>query len=166
MSDKLKKNSVGNNILAQFDQSWKMLSEAIDNAPDDLWIELKNDWCYAANVFHIIESVDFYSKEDKAGMEWGKRIGIDWSKDSKEEVNKKRQKISKDLNRNYLAEIKEKLEKIFKNTSDYVFLQADNFKYFSSNLERQIYSLRHAAHHIGELNKALREHGYKRIKWQ
>ena len=166
MSGNLKKSSLGNIVLVQFDQCWKMLSEAIDNATDDLWIEFENDWCYAGNVFHIIEAVDFYSRTDKEGMKWGKRAGIDWDRDSKEEANKKRQKITKVSNQNYMEEIKEKLNKVLKNTSDETFLQADNFKYFSSNLERQIYSLRHAAHHIGELNKVLREHGNKRIKWQ
>jgi len=36
------------------------------------------------------------------------------------------------------------------------FLSEDDFGFFDSNLERHIYSIRHAAHHIGELNKVLR----------
>jgi hypothetical protein len=160
------KNSIKDVLLSQYQLCWEKALNAIENSSNDLWLDLKNDWCYAWNAYHIIEGMDFYSRTSPEGMEWGKRAGIDWNKDDKEVAEKKYQKITKDLVREYLDDLKENVTRNLHNTSDSDFLQQGEFKWFKSRLERHLYSLRHAEFHIGELNKSLRQSDNLRIKWQ
>ena len=160
------KNSIKDVLLSQYQNCWEKTKLAIENASDEVWSFLKDEWCFAWNAYHVIEGMDFYSRKTPKGMEWGIRAGIDWNKDDKETVAEKYKSITKDLVREYLKDLTEKVNQNLIETSDNDFLQPGEFKWFKSRLERHLYSIRHAEFHIGELNKSLRDFGNKRIKWQ
>lgn len=160
------KSSIGNALALQYDKIFNMTTEGIDKVSEKLWKLYKNDWRYAWNSFHIVETISYHLQDGPNEMKWGERAGINWEKDKGDSLIEKMNKITKDLVKSYIIEVKENLNQKFKNTSDAEFLSKDEFGYFSSNLERHIYSIRHAIFHAGELNKTLRDNNEKRIKWQ
>ncbi len=160
------KSSIGNALALQYDKIFNMLTDGIDNVSEGLWKLYKNDWRYAWTSFHIVETVNYHFHDGPNEMKWGERAGINWDIDKGDSLVEKMNKITKDLVKSYIIEVKENLNQQVKNTSDSEFLSKDKFGFFSSNLERHIYSIRHAIFHAGELNKTLRDNNEKRIKWQ
>jgi hypothetical protein len=166
MIEKTKNASIGQAFASQYDKIWVMLLEAIDNASDDLWKHFKNTWGYAWNSFHVVEVIFYFNLDDPKGMIWGERVNIDWEKDNEVKSLEKKAKITKELVREFIDEIRDSWRIRLKEKSDDYFLSKDDFNTFTSNLERHIYSIRHAAHHIGELNTELRDFNDKTIHWQ
>ena len=166
MDEETKNTSIGEAIASQYDKIWEMMSDAIDNASDDLWKYFKNIWGYAWNSFHVVEVIFYFTLEDPKGIVWGERANIDWEKDNGIKSLETMAKIPKELVRDFIGEIRDSWQIKIKEKSDDYFLSKDDFGTFASNLERHIYSIRHAAHHIGEMNKELRNFNVKRIKWQ
>jgi hypothetical protein len=166
MNEKSKNTSIGEAFASQYDKIWEMLLEAIDNASDDLWKHFKNTWRYAWNSFHVVEVIYYFTLDDPKGINWGERANINWEKDNEIESLEKMTKITKELVREFIDEFRDSWRIKIKEKSDDHFLSKDDFGTFVSNLERHIYSIRHAAHHIGELNTALREFNNKTIEWQ
>jgi hypothetical protein len=166
MNENTKPISIGEALSSQYDKIWEMMFNVIDNASDEIWKYFNNKWGYAWNSFHVIEGIFFYILDDPEEMVWGERANINWEEDKGSKALEKMGKLSKELVRKFIDETKRIVHLKIKEKPDDYFLSKDNFGYFSSNLERQIYSIRHAAHHIGELNKALRKLNAKTIKWQ
>ena len=166
MNEKTKNATIGEAIASQYDKIWKMMDDAIDNASDDVWKYFKNMWGYAWNSFHVVEGIFYYTLDDPKEMVWGERANINWEKDSEPKALEKMVKIPKELVREFIDETRDSGHMKIKERPDDYFLSKDDFGTFASNLERQIYSIRHAAHHIGELNKVLRNFNAKRIKWR
>lgn len=98
-------NQINKILQDQFNRSWDMLQQAIAGASDTLWSTV-GVWMFSMNVYHVIETVEFYGKKDPEDMEWGKRVGIDWKKDSKQELTLKKSRITKVQMNDYLDEIK------------------------------------------------------------
>jgi len=142
-----------------------MLNQAIEKSTDSLW-SAGGEWMYSMNVYHIIETVEFYGKNSPKDMEWGKRAGINWKEDSQQEIAKKKSMITKEQMKDYLDDIKLWFSGILAGSSGAVLFEKDDFSWFNSKLEKYIYSLRHSMHHIGELNKTLRDNDLERIEWQ
>ena len=65
-----------------------------------------------------------------------------------------------------MKEIEKRITEIFDSEDDLELLNKDNFHWFQSIYEKYLYLLRHDMHHIGELNKALRDWKCTRISWQ
>ena len=166
MNDKTKNSSIGEAIASQYDKIWEMMFDAINNASDDVWKYFKSKWGYAWNSFHIVEGIFYYTLDDPKAMVWGERANINWEKDKGPKALEKMSKIQKESVREFIDEIRDKGLMKIKEKSDNYFLSKDDFGTFASNLERHIYSIRHAAHHIGELNKELRDFNAKRIIWR
>ncbi len=166
MNEKTKNTSIGEAFASQYDKIWEMLLDAIDNASDDLWKYFKNTWRYAWNSFHVVEVIFYFTLDDPKGMSWGERANINWEIDNDVKSLEKKAKITKELVREFIDEIRESWHTKIKEKSDDHFLSKDDFGTFASNLERHIYSIRHAAHHIGELNTELRDFNAKTIEWQ
>jgi hypothetical protein len=158
--------SIGEAFASQYDKIWEMLLQAIDNASDDLWKYIKNTWRYAWTSFHVVEVIFYFSLDDPKGMKWGERVNINWEKDNDVTSSEKMAKITKELVREFIEEVRDRWSiKIQEKSNDH-FLSKDDFGTFTSNLERHIYSIRHAAHHIGELNTELRDFDDKTIHWE
>ncbi|MFX0114942.1 MAG: DinB family protein [Candidatus Hodarchaeota archaeon] len=152
-------------LLNQFNSSWKMVQQAIENSPQELWPKTTNDWTFSYVVYHLIETAEFYCRSMPEGMEWGKKAGINWETDSEIAKREKIAEISKEDCLNYLKEMEDRLAGILAAVNESELLEKDGFHWFSSKFEKMLYLLRHNMHHIGELNKALRDCDGDRIKW-
>jgi hypothetical protein len=156
-------------LSRQFNHSWALLSQAINNISDDRWGQVlthdhDNYWVFSLTVYHILETSEFYIRNSPDGMEWGKKGQIDW--DSDFPIEKKIIYLTKSLIKQYLEEIKSDLEIMFSSTLNNQLFNTDGFSWFPSVLDKYLYLLRHNMMHIGELNKALREWKYPRINWE
>ena len=153
-------------LIKQFNSSWKMLERAINDVSDELWMKFENEWGYIGNIIHIIETGDFYNKNSPEKFKWGKFIDIEGKiDDRKEQINRYNNIKRNDVNR-YLELIKYNIEKQLNSYNFEDFFSSDGFKeYIPTILEKYLYLLRHNMHHIGELNKTLRDNSEKRIVW-
>ncbi len=174
----LKSDNLVEHLVSQFDSSWKMLRESIMKAPDDKWsmgIEPikkswaeskgRNIWYFSERVYHIIETVEFYSADDPKSMKWGSRIGgVEWKKESPEVTSSR---IKKENMLDYLEEIKSKLESKLRSFSSEDLFNTDGFSEWQpSRLAKFLYTMRHSMWHLGELSKALRDWDSVRMSWQ
>ena len=161
-----KQTNIAEVLVRQFNSSWKMLERAINNVSDELWNKFEIEWGYVRNFIHIIETGEFYNSDTPDDFNWGKFVGIEWKKDSKKEVNKKFEKITKDDVRRYLEVVRSDIQKKLSTFNSEKMLDSDGFmEYIPSIFDKYLYLLRHNMHHIGELNKTLRDNNEKRIDW-
>jgi hypothetical protein len=175
MSDE---NRIVKNLVKQFESSWLMLRQCIENVPDDKWsVGLKiidkpwaeakgeNIWYYSDRVYHIIQTVEYYTNDDPKTMKWGGRIGgIEWRKESPEETAAR---IKKDDMIEYIEETEKKLRKKLRSFSESDLFDSDGFsEWQDSRFAKFLYTMRHSMWHIGELSRAHREYDCKRISWQ
>ena len=171
-------NRIAEQLVKQFDRSWEMLTQAIENVPDEKWTDSvenvnipwsetkgKNVWYFSNRVFHIIQTVEFYARDDPNDFKWGGRIGgIDWKSESPEETASRIMK--KDM-LEYLSETKGSLSKKLSSFSDDELFEQDGFsEWQTSRFAKFIYTLRHSMWHIGELGRAMRDCNCERINWQ
>ncbi len=149
----------------QFKSSFRMIRNAIQSVPQERWHVEVQGWYYSLSVYHIIETIDFYLRDNPDGMEWGKKAGYVWHKsiDIKSEILPK---ITKDVVNEYLTEMETSVSTFFESANIEKLGMKDDFKWFSSRFERLIYLLRHNMHHIGELCMALRMWNCDRVKWE
>jgi len=165
MDEEKEKPTISEILKDQFQDKWRILKQAIEKIPEDKIHDGKSDWIYSWNIYHIIETADFYIRDNHEDMEWGKKADIDWDKDSKERIEEKKPKINKEFLLKYMGEIEKKINNILENSSDEDLMNKDGFYWFDSILGKLIYLLRHNHHHIGELAHALREWDCERIRW-
>ncbi|UCG01261.1 MAG: DinB family protein [Candidatus Heimdallarchaeota archaeon] len=167
MNPNRQERKIGPIISKEFQNSWNMLRQAVENISDEFWLTTINEWSFSWTIYHIIETAEFYSHSTPLGMEWGKYAGINWEVDSEDEINKKKSLITKEVILNYLEDIEKRISNYFTNVTDYDLFDTDGFD--NGNLyviEKMIYLLRHNMHHIGELNKVLRDSNCQRISWR
>jgi hypothetical protein len=171
-------NRIIEHLVKQFESSWKMLRQSIENIPAEKWaagiisIEKpwaeskgENIWYFSERVYHIIQTVEFYSYDSPDSMKWGSRIGgIEWRKESPEVTASR---IKKEDMLEYLEETKDRLEKKLRSLSDDNLFETDGFSEWQSlRLAKYLYTMRHSMWHIGELSRALRDYDSERISWQ
>ncbi|MHA1989473.1 MAG: hypothetical protein ACW981_02680 [Candidatus Hodarchaeales archaeon] len=145
-----------------------MLERAIDQISEQNLIKNENDWMFVKNVYHIIETAEFYNGDSPKDFPWGKRANIDFEERNNDNVNNiKYSLLSKIFLKSYLFEIKEKVEKKLNMIEERDILLQDPFSGGNeqTTFDKYLYLLRHNMHHIGELNKALRDNKEKRIDW-
>ncbi|MHA3963789.1 MAG: hypothetical protein AM325_009630 [Candidatus Thorarchaeota archaeon SMTZ1-45] len=165
-------------LIEQFESSWLMLRQSIENVPDDKWdvgievidkpwaeVKGQNIWYFSERIFHIIQTVEFYSSDEPEVMKWGGRIGgIDWRKESPQITASR---IKKDDMIAYLEETKMKLRNKLRTFTDDDMFETDGFsKWQPSRLAKFLYTMRHSMWHIGELSRTLREWDCERLEWQ
>ena len=157
---------IGYVLSSQFNNSWRMLRQAINSITDEYWSRTTNDWSFSWNIYHIIETAEFYIRDSPNGMNWGYHAGINWNSDSENITNEKKQNISKDRLLNYLKDIEDRVDQFLRNSSnDYLYGTDDFDEGTLPILDKIIYLLRHSMFHIGELSKFLRDSNCVRIKW-
>lgn len=165
-------------LIQQFQSSWLMLRQSIENIPDDRWavgIEIiektwaeakgQNIWFFSERVHHIIETVEFYTFDNPGTMKWGGRIGgIEWKKESPQVTASR---IKKDDMMVYIDEIESRLAKKLRSFTDNDLFETDGFSEWQpSRLAKFLYTMRHSMWHIGELSRALRDWECERTNWQ
>ncbi|MHA1932545.1 MAG: hypothetical protein ACW96X_08410, partial [Promethearchaeota archaeon] len=114
--------SIGEAFASQYDKIWEMLLEAINNASDNLWKYIKNTWHYAWTSFHVVEVIFYFTLDDPKGMIWGERANINWEKDNEVKSLEKMTKITKELVREFIDEIRDSWHTNIKAKSDDHFL--------------------------------------------
>ena len=159
-------NIFGSYLMEQFERKWNMLKEAIENCTEPNWHRGKDEWTYSWIIYHIIETADFYSRNNPEDMVWGRRVDIKWEENSEEEIKRKKTSISKEFLLEYVEEIEQRLSNLFSSNNDEELLKKDDFSWFDSIYEKLLYLLRHNSYHLGELAKDLRDFGCERIKWR
>ena len=165
MKEKEELQPISRILLNQFQDKWRMLKQTIEKIPEEKIHNGKGDWTYSWNIYHIIETADFYIRDTHEDMVWGKRAGVDWDKDSKDKIIEKKTEITKDFLLDYIEEIDKKIIDVLTNLSDEDLMKKDGFYWFDTILDKLIYLLRHNHHHIGELALALREWDCERVSW-
>ena len=151
-------------LLRQYQASWKMLRDAINNVTDERWHDGKDKWFFSLNAYHIVETMDFYNGMDPDVMKWGGRAGFEWKKgiDRKTEILPK---ITKGLVLAYLDDIEQAITTRIGGMKAGDILTKDKFHWFDSIFEKYLYLLRHTMHHTGELIRTLREWELDPAKW-
>ena len=151
-------------LLRQYQASWKMLRDAIDNVTDERWHNGKGKWFFSLNAYHIVETMDFYNGNDPDNMKWGGRAGFEWRKgiDRQTEILPK---ITKGIVLAYLDDMEKDIASKLGSLKLEEVLAKDKFHWFDSILEKYLYLLRHNMHHIGELIRTLREWELPLAKW-
>ncbi|MFW9888962.1 MAG: hypothetical protein ACFFER_12315 [Candidatus Thorarchaeota archaeon] len=165
-------------LKTQFHSSWDMLRQAILNVPNEKWSagligrgepwvepEEMNIEYYSYIVLHLIESADFYSRDDTNEMKWGAAIGgIDWKNETPQETASR---ISKETMLDYSKKIECQLENKLDSLSAKGLLEPDGFsKSYPNRLAKYLSLMRHTMFHIGELARVLRNYDCKRLSWE
>ena len=158
---------IGHVLAKEFGRSWLILREAMENISDKDWNNRTNNWSFSNTVYHIIETAEYYHRNTPEGMEWGKRAGFSWTDDSEETILRKMSSLTKNDLIEYLDEIEKCISQSLEKSTNEDLFGTDSFDNGMLHIiEKMLYLLRHNMHHIGELNKVLRDTESKRIKWQ
>ena len=137
----------------------KMVQQAIDICPNNLWSKENHQPQFWQEVYHTIYYLDFYlSKNPKAHQP---RF------DFKENLAEKPTIIlTKDEILTYLEEVKNKSQDLFNNLTSKEIEGKNSFWWTGSTLgHRLIYNLRHSQHHMGKINEILKKNGNEPSKW-
>ena len=154
--------TVGNGLADQFERMWMMLREAIGNCADEEWKRDAGNWFLIPSrlAYHIIETVDFYSRESPEDMPWAERFGVDWETREVEKLPDREPMLD------YLEEIRGSLRGKLRSMSDEAILSGHPFPWTGTTLlERMIYTLRHSMFHLGQIQAELRRRGLKGAEW-
>lgn len=160
-------NKIFSVLIQEFNVSCDMIKLAIENMDETKWYERHNNWSYNHTLYHILESIEFYSYDDPKGMETKGTMGISSENLTKEELDKLIDGKPKDFFFSYLAKVRKLItDKLSSFTVDELFAK-DSFAEwgFTSRFHKFSYVLRHTMMHTGELNKTLRDLQLTRIKW-
>jgi len=160
-SDEKKIVWITSGILSQFSSTWKMLRNAIENAPDEYWYGKNHDWNYSRTLYHIVETQRFYIRDSPEGMKWGKLLKELATDDTPQDEVYPPRVILMD----FLEKTEVEVRNYIKGLTFEKLLEKDDFKWFSSVFEKLLYLMRHNQHHIGELARMLRDWGCDRVKW-
>jgi len=149
-------------LLSQFQSSWNMLHQAIENVPERYWNRTYKGWTFSDTVYHIITTQEFYFRDTPEGMGWGRLYGDpEYEADDPEKYYP-----SKAVLLEYLGRLESEISEFFGTKNDSDLEMNDGFKEWLPNVHvKLLYLLRHNAHHIGELARMLREWDAERVSW-
>lgn len=161
------KSNVHTVLVQELNGSCDMVKLSIENMDDNIWSEKKNEWSYVNNLYHIINTIEFYCQDGPNDLKEKGSLGINEHGLSKEEVKKKIEEEPKEFYLDYLEKARKQLiEKINRYSMDELFRPDDFSEWgFTSRFHKYSYTLRHTVFHTGELNKTLRDLQKTRIKW-
>lgn len=127
MNQETQLKRIGPLLSKEFQNSWNMLREAIENIAEEFWSTTINDWSFSWTIYHIIETAEFYNRNTPLGMEWGKRVGINWETDSEEVISNRKLNITKETLVDYLKEIETQIADNLINFNDEDLFNTDGF---------------------------------------
>ena len=155
-----------NSLLKQVKACQSLIHQAIDKANDDHFNGEIHEWMYNWKIYHVIETIEYYSSDDPNVFVWGRKAGIIAKEETKEEVLNKKKKISKSLLKEYTLELTDNCIRKISSYTDVDLLSKDKFHWFESILDKYLYMIRHSMFHIGELSQALRYWDCEHILWE
>lgn len=155
----------------QYHANLAMLREAIEQCPDDLWLDARPTNAYWQVAYHVLFFTHFYLARDAASFQpWAEHRrdsqnedGIPGPPDPKSSLPLIPRPYSKEQALRYWAIV----DGLVDRSVDAMDLHRDEsgFHYRMSKLEHQLVNLRHLAHHTAQLAdrlRAARDHG---VKW-
>lgn len=154
-------------LIQELNASCDMVKLAIENMDSKIWSNKTNEWSYVQTLYHIIDTLEFYSNDEPKKLIKEGGLGVYLPTSTKEEVNKVIDEKPKDFFFDYLEKVRNfAIEKINSFTTDELF-STDKFAEwgFTSRFHKLSYTFRHTMMHTGELNKTLRDLKKKRLQW-
>lgn len=154
--------SIGEALLEAFKLIWEMYDEALENIPGEHWRAGEIDYLIPARqVYHAVETADFYSGASPDDFPWGQRFDCGCFDSPPEELP------SREQAREYHDEVRVKVADWIRGLdATEILAREKSFSWTGSVvLGRALYLLGHYRQHLGELNAELRRRGLPRIKW-
>ncbi len=163
----IKQSTITTVLLEEFKDTCDKIRLAIDNMDESIWNIKTNKWSYAKNLYHIIETIEFYSYDSPKDMETRGELGIKTANKTNEEIENELKTKHKEFFYNYLEQVQKLIITTIAQKKTEEFIKPDLFEEFGfkSCYHKYSYVLRHSMIHAGELNKTLRDLGKTRIKW-
>jgi len=154
-----------------FISSLNMLKKIIDNCPDDLWIAINGGFPFWQQIYHVLESVDYWFREeyrcvydDETPKVWKSNKNVTPELDGNVRIFS--DILNKDELRRYLNCIYEKTDKFFNNLDDYKLKQPiAESNYDFTCLDVINMQIRHVMYHVGYCICILRNHIGIDIEW-
>ena len=157
--------TVGEVMIRQFVQMWETFRETIANFTDEQWKKADIDWQIPARLAsHAIEGADYYARANPEGYDPKVRFGAYWESEPE-------QLLDREATLKHLGEIQNHVETWLRSMSDLDLLSPNSGfqpweEAWGSILERAVYLLRHAQHHLGQLTAELRRRGLSSAEWR
>lgn len=154
-------------LLQELQVSCDMVKLAIENMDETIWSKKTNDWSYVHTLYHIIDTIEFYSYDEPKKLVENGSLGIIAPNATDEQVQQIISEKSKKFFFDYLEKVKIFASDTITSLSTAELFEKDKFAEwgFTSRFHKFSYTLRHTMMHTGELNKQLRNLGKTRIKW-
>ena len=150
-------------LLKSFFLTWDMLRDFINKIPDEHWKTGEIEYLVPARqMFHIIETAEFYAGKNPESFPQGGRFNINWKKATSEEFPDKNVMLE------YLEDVIEKVEGWLEGHIEASILTAKNMFPWTGSavIDRALYLLAHCRQHMGEINAELRHRDLSRVKWR
>jgi len=154
--------SIGEALLEAFKLIWEMYDEALENIPREHWRAGEIDYLIPARqVYHAVETADFYSGASPDDFPWGQRFDCGCFDSPPDELP------SREQAREYHDEVRVKVADWIRGLdATEILAREKSFSWTGSVvLGRALYLLGHYRQHLGELNAELRRRGLPRVKW-
>lgn len=160
--DEYPATSIGEALIEAFKLIWEMYDEALATVPEEHWRAGEIDYLIPARqVYHAVETADFYSGASPNDFPWGQRFDCGCFDSPPEELPTREQA------REYHDEVRMKVTDWIRDLdAPEILAREKSFPWTGSVvLGRALYLLGHYRQHFGELNAELRRRGLPRIKW-
>ncbi len=160
--DEYPATSIGEALIEAFKLIWEMYDEALATVPEEHWRAGEIDYLIPARqVYHAVETADFYSGASPNDFPWGQRFDSGCFDSPPEELPTREQA------REYHDEVRMKVTDWIRDLdAPEILAREKSFPWTGSVvLGRALYLLGHYRQHFGELNAELRRRGLPRIKW-
>lgn len=151
--------TIGSELADQLDRALKMLRDAIDQCPDDLWRAGEADELAPARwALHSVETLDYYMGDYSGKFRFGHRFGVDW------EAPRATLPGRSDV-LTYLEELASTVVTKLRAASDERLMAPPRYPWTGQTTVGQIvYAIRHTHHHIGQIDMILRQSGKGQIQ--
>jgi len=150
--------TIGEILARQFDRVWTTLRDSLGNLSDAQYCDSDCEWLAPIRqAYHIVETAEFYTNEH---IDDG-NPPLDWDHGPSELLPSKSQLLV------YLDRVQPAVRAWLVNCSDEAFLsvEPDFNDSGGTRLDRAVCSLRHAQHHLGQINAELRRRNLPRGGW-
>jgi len=171
MNDTLPITAFTDSLKNQYHSNLAMLREAIEECPDELWLDTRPTNAFWQVAYHVLFFTHFYLARDAASFEpWAEHRrdsqnedGIPGPPDPKSALPLIPRPYAKDQALRYWAIVDGLVDRSV-DTMD-LNRHESGFHYRMSKLEHQLVNLRHLAHHTAQLADRLRQANGHGVRW-